>query len=63
MVLFCHVISQNHVIKWSCGFMGRTPYGNSYSSKFGGDRHRGSGDVMVLVLSRDLARPRDEKVN
>ena len=62
MVLFFYVISQNPVIKGSCGCMGWTPYGKSYSSRCGGDRHRGSGDVMVLVLSRDLARSRAERV-
>ena len=25
MALLCHMILQNHVIKWSCDFMGKSP--------------------------------------
>ena len=33
-------------------------------AKFGGHRHRGSGDIMVLIcnLSCNLVRPRDSRV-
>ena len=32
------------------------------SGKFGGCGHSGSGDIMVFRLSRELARPRDQRV-
>ena len=41
MVLFCHVISQDHVIKGHVTLWMRAAYGKSPSSKFGGYRHRG----------------------
>ena len=37
------MISQDHLIKESCDFMGMSP------AKFVGYRHCDSGDVMVLV--------------
>ena len=47
MVLACHVILEDHVIK------------GSYNMD--GEWHRGSGDDSVS-LSRDLASPRDQRV-
>ena len=47
MVLACHVILEDHVIK------------GSYN--MGGEWHRGSGDDSVS-LSRYLARPHDQRV-
>ena len=34
---------------------------NYHLTKFGGHRHCGGEDLMILVLSRDLARPRDQR--
>ena len=41
-----------HVIKVPRDIMGRSPTWNvgQYSAKFGGHRHCGSGDVMVLFV-------------
>ena len=33
-----------------------------HSAKCGGQSHSGNGDIMFLVLSRDLIRPCDQKV-
>ena len=44
MVLLCAVISQGHMIKGSRYFMG-----GYHHAKLGGQRHYGSGDLMILV--------------
>ena len=49
MVLFCHVVSQDHVIKESCDFQGGAITVSYHPAKFGGRRHCGSGDIMILV--------------
>ena len=41
--------------------------GSRHATKFGGDRHCGIGNLMVLVchlnnLASDLASPRDQRV-
>ena len=48
MVLACHVILQDHVIKGSCDFMVSSHQGE-LPSKFGGHRHSDSKDIMNLV--------------
>ena len=48
MVLVCHVISQDHMIKGSCDFMGGSPLIH-HPAKFGGHRHCVSGDMMFVV--------------
>ena len=45
MILVCHVILQDHVIKESCNFMSKI-----LSAQFGGYRHYGSADLMFLVV-------------
>ena len=47
-ILVCQVISQDHLIKWSFDFIGRSP-SSYHPAKFCGYRHCGSGDIMVLV--------------
>ena len=49
MFLVCHVISQDQVIKRSRNFMVRSHLVSDHPAKFGGHRHRDSGDVMVSV--------------
>ena len=48
MVLVCHVISQDHMIKGSYDFMGGSPLIH-HPAKFGGHRHCVSGDMMFVV--------------
>ena len=59
MVLVCHVILKEQVIKRSCDLMRRVYLWFSHTpTKCGGHRHRGSGDIMVLVchmISQDHA--------
>ena len=48
MVLVCHVILQNHVIKgslWVGAHHGELP-----SYQFGGHSHPGSGAIIILVF-------------
>ena len=48
MALACHVILQDHVIQGSCNFMsGTTSHGNT-AARFGGDWHRGGGDLLLV---------------
>ena len=43
-----HLTSHSHVIISLCNFMGETSLMISYTpATFGGDRHRGSLDIMV----------------
>ena len=54
MILGYHVISQDHIIKGSCDFIGRNPsrYKVRYDPpKFGGHRHCGSGDIMIIFVT------------
>ena len=44
MIIVCHVISQDQVIKWSNSFMVRKVKINYHLAKFGGLRHCGSGE-------------------
>ena len=56
MILVCHVIFQDHLIKVLCEFMGRIFITVSYHpTKFGGHRHFGSGDMFLVyhVISQD----------
>ena len=46
MILICHVILQDHVIKGSCDLGRKVSY---HPAKFGGHWHSGSGDIMILV--------------
>ena len=46
MVLVCHMILQDHVIKGSRHFMGRSP---PRIAKFGNHRRSDSGDIAFLV--------------
>ena len=47
MVLACHVMSQVHVVRGSCDFMGsRVSY---HPPKFCGHSHSGSGVIMNIV--------------
>ena len=76
--LICHVISPNYSIEGSCNFIcgnstlyvatmpghrygGHRYYDSRVIAKFGGHRHCGSG-VEIFNLSRNLARPRDQRV-
>ena len=45
MILTCHVILQDHLIKGSCDLGRNVSY---HPAKFGGHRHSDSGD-MILV--------------
>ena len=50
MVLACHVMSQDYVIRGSCDFMGGQPIKVSYHpAKLGGHNHFGSEIIMNLV--------------
>ena len=50
MVLVCHMILQDQVMKRSCDFMGRRPIEASYHPvKVSGHSHSSSGVVMILV--------------
>ena len=48
MVLVCHVISNDHVIRGSSNFMGRS-LSRKVSVKSRDHRHCGSGDIPILV--------------
>ena len=48
MILVCHVITQNHVIIWSCEFIDRSR-SSHHPVKFCDNRHFGSGNIVVLV--------------
>ena len=49
MLLVCHMISQDHMIKGSKG--GWVPLIVSHTpANFGGHKDRGNGDIMVLVF-------------
>ena len=57
MILACHLILQDHVIKESCDFCGWEPLMISqYPAKFGDHRHCGSADVMLLVVEEENFR-------
>lgn len=60
MVLVCHGILQDHIIKGSCDFTGRGVSKKSYHlASFGDHRHCGSGDLMLLVVEgEDSTCPR-----
>ena len=47
MVLVCHVMSQENVIKSSCDSLSRSP-SSPNPTKFGGNRHCKSGDIRDL---------------
>ena len=50
MILVCHVISQDHVIKGSYDFFWQEPIKVRYPpAKIDGHRHSDSGDIVVLV--------------
>ena len=50
MILVCHVILQDHVIKKSYDVVGEEPVQVNYHLvKFGGHRHCGSEDIKILV--------------
>ena len=51
MVLACHVISQDDVIKGSCDCMV-----SHHPAKFDGHRHCGSGDIIFLVAEEENSR-------
>ena len=53
MLLVCHVISQDHVIKESSDFISRSPV-SYHPAKYGCYRHSGRGDIMVFVCSMTL---------
>ena len=44
MFLVCHMFSKDYTITWSCDFVGSKTH-----AKFGGHRHHGSGDIIVLI--------------
>ena len=48
ILLFCHVIEQDHMIKGSDDYNGRSP-SSHHPAKVGGHRHYSSGEIMVLV--------------
>ena len=48
MVLAYYVISQGHVMKSSCNFMGRSK-ASYHPVKFGGNSRSGSGVIKILV--------------
>ena len=60
MVLVCHVILQDHIIKLSCDLWARDGQGKLLPCQVGGHRQYFSGDVFSL--SRYLARPCDQRV-
>ena len=50
MILVCHVNLQDHVVIWSCDFMGRSvTQGKSSFCHICGHKHCDSGDIMFLV--------------
>ena len=49
MILVCHVISQDHVIKRSRNFMGGSPHGKSPPCQPPGHKHGGCGDMFLVV--------------
>ena len=55
MFLICHVMSQDHMIKRSCDFMGRSPQGKSPPCQVSGHRHYGNGGMFFIchVISQD----------
>ena len=58
MVLVCHVISQDPIIKESCNFIGRSS-SSYHSANFSDHKHSGSGDIVVFVCQ---IRPRYQSV-
>ena len=48
-MLVCQWILQDHVIKGSCDFKGRSPSSSATIYKSGGHRHSDSGDIMVFI--------------
>ena len=57
-MIVCHVILQDHVIKWSCDFMDRSqPYRQDFikvschPAKLDGHRHCVSGDMFLVCLA------------
>ena len=49
MVLVCHMIQQNHEIKWSFDFIGGSPCDRSPPDKFSGHRLCGSKNLISLI--------------
>ena len=45
MILVCHVISKDHMIKGSCYFIGEAPQLTHHPAKFSGDKHCDGGDM------------------
>ena len=48
--MFFVMVSQDHMIKGSCDFMGET----NHTAKFGGHRHCGSGDMLLVYHMASL---------
>ena len=65
MSLTCCLISQGHMMIRSSDFMGWSPsrqVASYHPAKFGGHSQSDSGVNNDLSLSRDLGRPRDQRV-
>ena len=56
MVLVCHVILNDSMIKGSCNFMGGAPRGKSPPANSGGHRHCGGADMFLVVEGQDSTR-------
>ena len=59
ILLVCHVISQDHMIKGSCVLICRSPLRKVI--KFGGYKHCGDGDFMFFICHVLITRLRDER--
>ena len=49
MILVCHKILQDHVVKDLCDFMARSSSVSHHPVLFGGDRHCGSGGNIISI--------------
>ena len=57
MVLICHVISQDHVIKGSRDYWQKPLKLSYHSTKFGAHSYRGSGEFLFFVRQVILEDP------
>ena len=54
MVFVCHITFEDHVIKTFYDFMVIPFKVSHHRTKFGGHRHSGKGDIMVLLCQEIL---------
>ena len=62
MILVCRVILQDHVVVWSCGFMGSSPSKLANILPSLAVIETAVVDIYWFSLSRDLARTHDGRV-